>query len=113
MKRPTIAYLHWLKLAAAQRSVAIHAYALMTNHVGARPDSKARADAYASLLDEGVPEEQLNAIRSTINTNQALGTERFKAQIEAAHRGRVRHLSAGRKPKQPANPNLKQQDLDL
>jgi putative transposase len=62
-------------------------------------DAAQRSVAYQVLLNEAFSELRVDTIRAALNTGQALGSEKFKHQIEAAHRGRVRHLSAGRKPK--------------
>ena len=60
---------------------------------------ESRAAAYRSLLDEAVSVTIVETIRAALNTGQALGSEKFRNQIEALHLGRVRHLRPGRKPR--------------
>ncbi len=62
-------------------------------------DLQARAAAYRGLLDQATDERALNSIRSVIDTGEVLGDDAFRARIEALDQGRVRHLSAGRKPR--------------
>jgi hypothetical protein len=76
-------------------------------------DAALRSVAYQVLLNEAVSEACVDTIRAALNTGQALGSEKFKDQIEAVHRGRVRHLSAGRKPKWKDQVEGEQPALDL
>ncbi len=57
-----------------------------------------RLHAYRKLFKENVEERLLQDIRESTNRNLALGTERFKEEIEAALARRVRLAAPGRKP---------------
>ena len=65
--------------------------------MASNPDE--RQQHYRALLSEKPADERLAALRDAANTGQALGSERFRDQIETAHGGRVRHRVAGRKVK--------------
>ncbi len=76
-------------------------------------DAERRGRAYRAVLDEGVSEERLDAIRVALNTGQALGSQHFREEIEAVHQGRVSHRPAGRKPKQDGLRPEQQMGLEL
>jgi REP-associated tyrosine transposase len=62
-------------------------------------DSVARASAYRALFDEQLPDESVAEIRRYLQQQKALGTDRFRAWMEA-RTGRFTSVRrAGRPPK--------------
>jgi putative transposase len=59
-------------------------------------DGAARARTYRALFQEATADEELAAIRTATNGNYVLGSERFRAQIEAMLGRRVTPRSPGR-----------------
>jgi hypothetical protein len=78
---------------------------------GSRPDAAGQLRKKRTSKDTS--EVCLNTIGDELNIGQALGSEKFKDQIEAVNRSRVRHLSAGRKPKRKDIVEGEQTTLDL
>ena len=123
-----IIYAGLLKQYADEFNVSIHAWVLMTNHVHllATPDTeialgktstirkplpiytglgqndKLRREAYRVLFNEQLNEKTLTAIRDAVNKGLALGTERFKDEIEHLHGRRVTAAKMGRPKKKKA-----------
>ena len=59
----------------------------------------ARCQAYQALVNAGISEAELGAIRDHVNKGRALGSARFQEQIEAMLKRRVRIMPPGRPPK--------------
>lgn len=59
-------------------------------------DPRDRGDAYRALFAEGIPEEQLAAIRKSLERSRALGGEAFCAAIETVLGRNVRVVPQGR-----------------
>jgi putative transposase len=59
----------------------------------------ARCQAYQALVNVGISEAELGAIRDHVNKGRALGSARFQEQIEAMLKRRVRIMPPGRPPK--------------
>lgn len=73
-----------------------------------------RQAAYQELFHHQVDEVSLKAIRQAVNSGTALGSERFKDEIEAALARSVRLGAPGRPRKKPIdNGTSKQCDLGL
>ena len=72
---------------------------LITDHplfdaLGATPE--ARAEAYRSLFNTAVDDQELKAIRSAVQRGGVLGSERFRETILAALSARAKHAERGR-----------------
>ncbi len=55
-----------------------------------------RLEAYRELVSGGLSDDELNAIRVAVNSGLAVGSKRFKGEIELRHQRRVTALKAGR-----------------
>ena len=58
-----------------------------------------RLSNYRSLFDAHISDKQLSNVRLALNMGLALGSEKFKKEIEAINGYRLRHLRPGPKPK--------------
>jgi putative transposase len=67
---------------------------------------EARQAAYQKLLENQVDDASLKAIREAANSGTALGSERFKDEIEAA-------LARSVRPGMPGRPSKKREDEDM
>jgi len=89
-------YLSWLGSAASTNGCAIHAYALMTNHV--HPEE--RRGPYRALFAAHLDPDLIRDVRACLQTGTPLGNDRFRTQIERPLGVKVGYSARGR-PKQP------------
>ncbi len=67
------------------------------------PDDQARRAAYRDLFRATLPAESIDRIRQATRTNDTLGNDRFRHQVEAMLGRRIGPLKRGRKPKATAD----------
>lgn len=78
---------------------------LLTPHVeylALGVDADSRAAAYRALFEEALPAELVDDIRRYLRQQKALGTDRFRAWVEA-RTGRFAGLRSAGRPPQPQN----------
>ncbi len=63
------------------------------------PDGESRRAAYRDLFLTALPMESIERIRHATHTNDALGNDRFRHQVESMLGRRIGPLKRGRKPK--------------
>jgi putative transposase len=66
------------------------------------PDASTRQAAYRSLVDQVLPDSEINDVRRHVQQQHALGSPRFRAAIEAQLGRRAGPATIGRPPKQLA-----------
>ena len=74
---------------------------------------KIRQEAYQALFRHQVDEASLKAIRESVNSGTALGSERFKDEIEATLARSVRLGTPGRPRKKGIDDVMRQCDFNL
>ena len=67
-------------------------------------DPSARASAYRALFAEALPDDVVEQIRSYLQQQKALGTDRFRSWVEARTRRFAAVRRVGRPPRRPNCP---------
>lgn len=89
----------WSSHRANAEGVALRVLTPHERYLALGTDAEQRRVAYRDLFKAALPTEEIDRIRRATNSNDALGNDRFRHEVEAMLLRRIGPLKRGRKPK--------------